>query len=73
MAYSYLSTAASAAACAGEFGRALDFADRCLPLVTPNGLLRLSVYAQTARSIILRRLDRLPRSTPGVRRGGRIR
>jgi tetratricopeptide (TPR) repeat protein len=60
MAYSCLSNAASAAACAGEFARALDFADRCLPLVTPNGLLRLSVYAQVARSAILRRLDRLP-------------
>jgi DNA-binding SARP family transcriptional activator len=59
MAYSCLSNAASAAACAGEFGRALDFADRSLPLVSPNGLLRLSVYAQTARSAILRRLDRL--------------
>jgi ATP/maltotriose-dependent transcriptional regulator MalT len=59
MAYSCLSNAASAAACAGEFGRALDFADRSLPLVIPNGLLRLSVYAQTARSAILRRLDRL--------------
>ena len=60
MAYGCLSNAACAAACAGEFGRALDFADRCLPLVVPNGLLRLSVYAQTARSAILRRLDRLP-------------
>ena len=60
MAYSCLSNAASAAACAGEFGRALDFADRCLPLVVPNGLLRLSVYAQAARSAILRRLARLP-------------
>ncbi len=60
MAYSCLSNAASAAACAGEFARALDFADRCLPLVGPNGLLRLSVYAQVARSAILRRLDRLP-------------
>jgi DNA-binding SARP family transcriptional activator/tetratricopeptide (TPR) repeat protein len=60
MAHSCLSNAASAAASAGEFGRALDFADRCLPLVVPNGLLRLSVYAQTARSAILRRLGRLP-------------
>ena len=58
MAYSCLSNAASAAACAGEFTRALDFADRCLPLVTPNGLLRLCVYAQVARSAILRRLGR---------------
>ncbi|HZR49889.1 MAG TPA: AAA family ATPase [Streptosporangiaceae bacterium] len=58
MAYSCLSNAASAAVCAGDFGRALDFADRCLPLVTPNGLLRLCVYAQVARSAILRRLDR---------------
>ncbi len=60
MAYSCLSNAASVAACAGELGRALDFADRCLPLVVPNGLLRLSIYAQTARSAILRRLERLP-------------
>jgi DNA-binding SARP family transcriptional activator len=59
MAYSCLSVAAAAAAGAGEFGRALDFADRCLPLVVPNGLLRLSVYAQVARSAILRRLARL--------------
>ncbi|HEX6525656.1 MAG TPA: AAA family ATPase [Streptosporangiaceae bacterium] len=57
MAYSCLSNAASAAACAGEFGRALDFADRALSLVTPNGLLRLCVYAQVARSAILRRLE----------------
>jgi DNA-binding SARP family transcriptional activator/tetratricopeptide (TPR) repeat protein len=60
MAYSCLSNAASAAACAGEFGRALDFTDRCLPLVVPNGLLRLAVYAYTARCAILRRLGRLP-------------
>ena len=60
MAHGCLTNAASAAARAGEFDRALDFADRCLPLVTPHGLLRLSVYAQTARSAILRRLDRLP-------------
>lgn len=59
MAYGCLSNAASASACAGDFGRALDFADRCLPLVVPNGLLRLSVYAQTARSAILRRLERM--------------
>jgi tetratricopeptide (TPR) repeat protein len=58
MAYSCLSVAAAAAAAAGEFARALDFADRCLPLVVPNGLLRLSVYAQTARSAILRRMGR---------------
>jgi DNA-binding SARP family transcriptional activator/tetratricopeptide (TPR) repeat protein len=60
MAHSCLANAASAAACAGEFERALDFADRCLPLVVPNGLLRLSVYVQVARSAILRRLGRRP-------------
>jgi tetratricopeptide (TPR) repeat protein len=60
MAYSCLSVAAAAAACGGEFARALDLADRCLPLVVPNGLLRLSVYAQVARSALLRRLARLP-------------
>ena len=60
MAYSCLSNAASAAACAGDIARALDFADRCLPLVVPNGLLRLSVNAQVARSALLRRLGRMP-------------
>ncbi len=59
MAYSCLSNAVCAAAAAGEFGRALDFADRTLALVAPNGLLRLCVYAQVARSAILRRLGRL--------------
>lgn len=59
MAYSCLANAASAAAAAGEFDRALDFADRTLALVAPNGLLRLCVYAQVARSAILRRLNRL--------------
>jgi tetratricopeptide (TPR) repeat protein len=59
MAYSCLSNAAGAAACAGEFERALDFADRCIPLVVPNGLLRLSVEIQSARAAILRRLGRL--------------
>jgi DNA-binding SARP family transcriptional activator/tetratricopeptide (TPR) repeat protein len=59
MAYGCLSVAAGAAAAAGEFARALDFADRCLPLVAPNGLLRLSTYAQAARSAILRRMARL--------------
>ncbi len=59
MAYSCLSNAASAAACAGELDRALDFADRCLALVVPNGLLRLSVYAEAARAALLRRLGRL--------------
>ena len=59
MAYSCLSNAASAAACAGELDRALDFSDRCLALVVPNGLLRLSVYAETARAALLRRLGGL--------------
>lgn len=58
MAYSCLANAASAATAAGDPGRALDFADRALSLVTPNGLLRLCVYAQVARSEILRRLGR---------------
>ena len=60
MAYSCLSSAACAAACAGELDRALDFADRCLALVVPNGLLRLSVYAEAARAALLRRLGRRP-------------
>ncbi len=59
MAYTCLSNAVCAAAAAGEFDRALDFADRTLALVAPNGLLRLCVYAQVARSAVLRRLGRL--------------
>lgn len=58
MAYSCLINAASAAACAGDWPRALDFADRCLPLVVSSGLLRLVVYAHTGRAAILRRLGR---------------
>lgn len=59
LAYSCLINAASAAACAGEFTRSVDFADRCLSLVVPNGLLRLIVYTQSGRCALLRRLDRL--------------
>jgi hypothetical protein len=59
LAYGPLSVAASAAACAGDLSRALDFADRCLPLVVPNGLLRLCVYTHSARSTLLRLLGRL--------------
>ena len=59
LAYSCLANAASAAACAGDLPRALDFADRCLPLVVPNGLLRLCVYTHSARTALLRLLGRL--------------
>jgi len=58
LAYSCLANAASAAACAGDLPRALDFADRCLPLVVPSGLLRLCVYTHSARAALLRLLDR---------------
>jgi DNA-binding SARP family transcriptional activator len=58
LAYSCLANAASAAACAGDLPTALDFADRCLPLVVPNGLLRLCVYTHSARSALLRLLGR---------------
>lgn len=58
MAYSCLANAAGAAAYAGDFPLALDFAERCLPLVVPTGLLRLGVYAQSARACVLRRLGR---------------
>ena len=54
-----LANAASAAACAGDLPRAMDFADRCLPLVVPNGLLRLCVYTHSARTALLRLLGRL--------------
>ncbi len=59
LAYSCLANAASAAACAGDLPRAMDFADRCLPLVVPNGLLRLCVYTHSARTALLRMLGRL--------------
>ena len=59
LACSCLANAASAAACAGDLPRALDFADRCLPLVVPNGLLRLCVYTHSARTALLRLLGRL--------------
>ncbi len=59
LAYSCLANAASAAACAGDLPRALDFADRCLPLVVPNGLLRLCVYTHSARTALLRLFGRL--------------
>jgi DNA-binding SARP family transcriptional activator/tetratricopeptide (TPR) repeat protein len=59
LAYSCLANAASAAACASDLPRALEFADRCLPLVVPNGLLRLCVYVHSARAALLWRLGRL--------------
>jgi DNA-binding SARP family transcriptional activator/tetratricopeptide (TPR) repeat protein len=59
LAYSCLANAASAAACAGDLPRALDFADRCLPLVVPNGLLPLCVHTHSARTALLRLLGRL--------------
>lgn len=59
MAHTCLMNAACAAACMGDFDRALDFVDRCLPLVVPNGLLRLGVYAYSARSAVMTRLGRL--------------
>jgi len=59
LAYSCLANAASAAACAGDLPQALDFADRCLPLVVPTGLLRPCVYTHSARTALLRLLGRL--------------
>lgn len=58
LAYSCMANAASAAACAGDLPRALDFADRCLPLVVPTGLLRPCVYTHSARTALLRLLGR---------------
>lgn len=67
MGYSCLINAASAAACVGDFERALDFADRCLALVEPNGLLRLSIYTYSARAAILRRLGRFDEAETACR------
>ncbi|GAB2546810.1 hypothetical protein GCM10027167_60110 [Nocardia heshunensis] len=58
MAYACLANAAGAAACAGDFERALDFVERCLPLVVPTGLTRLAVYSYTGQAAVLRRLGR---------------
>jgi ATP/maltotriose-dependent transcriptional regulator MalT len=58
LAYSCLMNAASAAACSGDWERALDFTDRCLALVVPNGLLRDTVYTHSARAAVLGRLGR---------------
>ncbi len=58
LAYSCLANAASAAVCAGDLRSALEFADRCLPLVVPNGLLRLCVYTHCGRAALLGLLGR---------------
>ncbi|MFI6095096.1 ATP-binding protein [Lentzea sp. NPDC051213] len=59
LAFPSLLNAASAAACLGAFDRALDFIDRSVPLVVPNGLLRLGVYAHSAQVSVLCRLGRV--------------
>ncbi|MEV6235588.1 AAA family ATPase [Lentzea sp. NPDC051838] len=59
LAFPSLLNAASAAACLGAFDRALDFIDRSVPLVAPNGLLRLGVYAHSAQVAVLCRLGRV--------------
>ncbi|MBP2328363.1 tetratricopeptide (TPR) repeat protein [Kibdelosporangium banguiense] len=59
LAFPSLLNAASAAACLGAFDRALDFIDRSMPLAAPNGLLRLGVYAHSARVSVLCRLGRV--------------
>ncbi|MEZ0068298.1 DNA-binding SARP family transcriptional activator [Streptacidiphilus sp. MAP12-20] len=58
LAYSCLINAASAAACAGDWERALDFTERCLAVVVPNGLLRSTVCTHSARTAVLCRLGR---------------
>ncbi|MFD6352046.1 ATP-binding protein [Nocardia tengchongensis] len=67
MAYSALASAAGAAACAGDFARALDFVERCLPLVAPTGLTRLAVYAYTGQAAVLRRLGRTGEAADALR------
>ncbi|HEY9291944.1 MAG TPA: transcriptional activator domain-containing protein, partial [Microlunatus sp.] len=59
MAYGCLSNAAAAAACAGEYDRALELVDRCASVVLPNGLIQPAITIHTGRSALLRRLDRL--------------
>ena len=70
MAYSCLINAASAAACAGALDRALDFVDRCYPLVVPNGLTRLVVNTYTGQAAILRRMGRTNEATDALRLAG---
>jgi hypothetical protein len=59
LAYGPWINAACAAACAGEFERALGFVDRGMATVRGTGLLVLEVQYLAARSYVLTRLGRL--------------
>jgi DNA-binding SARP family transcriptional activator/tetratricopeptide (TPR) repeat protein len=59
MAYSCLINAASAAACAADFERSLEFADRCRTMMREAALAPLEANALAARAHILTRLGRL--------------
>lgn len=67
MAYSCLINAASAAACAADFERSLEFAERCGAMMQEAALAPLEANALAARAHILTRLGRLDeaRSTAG--------
>jgi tetratricopeptide (TPR) repeat protein len=59
LSYTCWINASSAAACAGEFERSLEFANRCRAWMRQAGLLSLEANAMSARTHILIRLDRL--------------
>ena len=60
LSYGAWANAAGAAACAGEFGRALEFIDRGMAATAGSGLSTLDLSYQAARASILVRLGRLP-------------
>jgi DNA-binding SARP family transcriptional activator/tetratricopeptide (TPR) repeat protein len=60
LSYGAWANAASAAACAGEFVRALEFIDRGMAATAGSGLSTLDLSYQAARASILVRLGRIP-------------
>jgi DNA-binding SARP family transcriptional activator len=58
LAYGCWGNAAGAAAAAGDFGRALEFVDRCTQALAGKGLLVLELQLLAMRSFVLLRLDR---------------
>ncbi|HEY2602222.1 MAG TPA: AAA family ATPase [Thermoleophilaceae bacterium] len=59
MAYAAWANASCSAAAVGDFGRALEFADRGLAILNRLGLITVQVHLLAARSHILIRLGRL--------------
>jgi DNA-binding SARP family transcriptional activator/tetratricopeptide (TPR) repeat protein len=67
MAYSCLINAASAAACAADLERSLEFADRCRAVMREAALAPLETNALAARAHILSRLGRMHEARASAR------